>query len=253
SEAKYDHEKPVNIDTESRHHSSVRGAGTNQHADPGVSNQKIKEQTDSQAGADNDQPPDGIEQARHQSDGSRKNLGDRQRQRCGPPDGFHSLIEKNDDAESCDHLLKVVTVIEMTEDQELEKQPENQGCRQSQYQGDQKIAGQRIEGDSKIGAQHVLDAVREVDEVHHPEHERESGRDQEEQDAELEPVQDLDDNKPRGHYTSPALFLISSDSLWRMDRSIRQTPFYRSEFRTCRPPVVPPSPDRNPESDSDWC
>src|SRR6185295_3399098 len=155
------------------------------------------------------------------------------------PNGLHRLIKKNDDAESRYHLLEVIAVIEVAEDQEFEQQSENQSRHQSQDQGSQEIAGQRIEGDSEIGAQHVLDAVREVDEVHHPEHERKPGRDQEEQDAKLEPVQNLDDNEPGGHCTSPAPFLISSDNLWRTDRNIRQTLFYRSEFQICRPPVAP--------------
>src|SRR5262249_21610939 len=119
-EAKYDHEKPVNIDTERRHHSGVRGARTNQHADSGVSHQNVKEQTDSQSGTDNDQPPDGVEQAWHQNDRSRKYVTDWQRQRCGPPNRFNGMIEKNNDAKSCDHLLKVIVVIEMAEDQEFE-------------------------------------------------------------------------------------------------------------------------------------
>ncbi len=61
SEAEHDHEKPVNIDTESRHHAGISGACTNQHADTGVSYQNVKEQTDRQSGTDNHQPPDRVE------------------------------------------------------------------------------------------------------------------------------------------------------------------------------------------------
>src|SRR5262249_53412677 len=128
-EAKYDHEKPVNIDTERRHHSGVRGARTDQHADSGVSHQNVKEQTDSQSGTDNDQPPDGVEQAWHQNDRPRKELGDRQRQWRGPPNRFHPLIEKNDERKSYEHLHKGIAIKEMEEDQEFEQQSENQSRR----------------------------------------------------------------------------------------------------------------------------
>ena len=39
----------------------------------------------------------------------------------------------------------------------------------------------------------------EVDEVHHAEHQRQAGRDQEQQDAELQPVEGLDHEKGGGH------------------------------------------------------
>src|SRR5262249_56114634 len=70
-----------------------------------------------------------------------------------------------------------------------------------QEKGKQKSGGEGVEGDSQVSAQHVLDAVREVDEVHHPEYERKTRRDQEKQDAKLEPVQNLDDEEARGHCT----------------------------------------------------
>jgi hypothetical protein len=101
----------------------------------------------------------------------------------------------------------------MAEHQEFEQKPKDQSRRECQQQGNEEIACKRIERDGEIGAQHVLDTVGEIDEIHHPEHERKPGRDQEEQDAELEPVQNLDDNEPRGHYISPAPFLTSSDNL----------------------------------------
>jgi hypothetical protein len=41
--------------------------------------------------------------------------------------------------------------------------------------------------------------MREVDEVHHPEHQRQPRRDQEQQDAELQAVQDLHQQKLRRH------------------------------------------------------
>jgi hypothetical protein len=41
--------------------------------------------------------------------------------------------------------------------------------------------------------------VGEVDEIHHPEHQRQPGRDQEQDHAELQAVENLDDEEGDGH------------------------------------------------------
>src|SRR5262245_47441387 len=111
----------------------------------------------------------------------------------------------------------MIPVVEVAKDHEFKQQSKEESCRERQHQGDEKISDERVESDREIRAQHVLDAVREVDEVHHPEHQRKTGRDQEKQDAELETVQNLDNDEARGHCTGPAPFLISSGNLWRAD------------------------------------
>jgi hypothetical protein len=93
----------------------------------------------------------------------------------------------------------MVALIEMAEDQEFERQPDQQRGGQRQRQPQHEAAGQPDEGHGQIGAEHVLHAMRQVDEVHHAEDERQPGRDQEQQDAELQAVQDLDDEEAGGH------------------------------------------------------
>ena len=63
----------------------------------------------------------------------------------------------------------------------------------------EEASGERVEGHREIGAEHVLDAVGEIDEIHHAEHQREAGRDQEQKDAELQPVEGLNHEKGGGH------------------------------------------------------
>ncbi len=87
----------------------------------------------------------------------------------------------------------------MPEHHELEQQPEQQRGAEREHQRRQEAAGDRVERDREIGAQHVLNAVCQVDEVHDPEHQRQAGRDQEQQHAELQPVEDLDNEKRGGH------------------------------------------------------
>ena len=86
------------------------------------------------------------------------------------------------------HLIEMVALVEMAEDQKLEQQAERQRRRQRQHQRGKKMPGQRIEVDGEIGAQHVLHAMREIDEVHHAEHQRQAGRDQEQQTPNCRPL-----------------------------------------------------------------
>ena len=60
-------------------------------------------------------------------------------------------------------------------------------------------AGPGGERDGEIGAEHVLHAMRQVHHVHDAEHQRQPRRDQEQQHAELQPVQRLDEQKAGGH------------------------------------------------------
>ena len=93
----------------------------------------------------------------------------------------------------------MVAVVEMAEHREFEQQPEGERGAEREHQREEEVAGVAVEHHREIGAEHVLDAVREVDEVHHAEHEREPGRDQEQQHAELQAVQGLDDEEGGGH------------------------------------------------------
>ena len=86
----------------------------------------------------------------------------------------------------------MVAIIEVAEDQKLEQQAEAERGEQRQHQSGEKIADQAVERHGEVGAEHVLNAVRQIDEIHHAEHQREAGRDQEQQNAELQSVQDLD-------------------------------------------------------------
>jgi len=85
----------------------------------------------------------------------------------------------------------MVAPVEMAEDRELEGEAEDQGRRESEDDGEDEALRQSEGGHGEIGAEHILHAMRQVDEVHHAEDEGEAGRDQKEQDAELEPVQRL--------------------------------------------------------------
>ncbi len=105
------------------------------------------------------------------------------------------MIEEQDDAEGRHHLIEMIAAVEMAEHQEFEQQPEQQRGDQRHRQVDEEIIEHAIEHDGEIGAEHVLDAVGEIDEVHDAEHQRQSGGDQKQQHAELQAVQHLNDDE----------------------------------------------------------
>jgi hypothetical protein len=109
------------------------------------------------------------------------------------------MIEEKDDAEGGDDVIEMIAVVEMTEDREFQQKSENERGGERQDERGEKAAGERIEGDRKIGAKHILHAVREVDEIHHPEHQRQARRNQKQKYAELQTVEDLNYEEGTGH------------------------------------------------------
>ena len=89
------------------------------------------------------------------------------------------MVEEQDDAERGDHLIEVVTVIEVAENKEFEQQAERQSRKQGQDERSQKVAGDPVERHGEVGPEHVLDAVGQIDEIHDAEHQRQAGGDQE--------------------------------------------------------------------------
>ncbi len=157
--------------------------------------------------------------------------GHRHAERRRTPDEFHRLIEKDDDAEGRQHLIEMAAVVEMPEDQHLQQQSERQRCRQRQRQPQQKAAGHRGKGRRQIGADHVLDAMGEVDKVHHAEHQRQAGGDQEQDQSKLQSVEDLDQEEGEGHearsLSHESRCLVARCSPWRSGRRSWKTPFPR--------------------------
>src|SRR5258707_3349260 len=112
-------------------------------------------------------------------------------------------------------MVEMIAAVEMPQRRELQHDPEQQCRSQREDRAEYKTSGPGYEGRGEIGAHHVERAVREIDEVHDAEHQGQSRRQQEQQEAELQPVQDLFDDEehagstlmksvgPRAQSTSP--------------------------------------------------
>src|SRR5271166_3808557 len=101
----------------------------------------------------------------------------------------------------------MVALIELTKDRELEQDGESQRREKGKHGREQETSGYGIERDGQVRTQHVKDAVREIDEIHHAEHQRKSGRDQEQEDAELQAVEDLHNEESGAHASLHRTFL----------------------------------------------
>ena len=71
---------------------------------------------------------------------------------AAPQSASNAVIEEQNDAEGGDHLIEMVAVVKMAEDQEFEQQSERQRGQQRQQQRRQEIADQPVERDGEIGA-----------------------------------------------------------------------------------------------------
>ena len=115
----------------------------------------------------------------------------RQRQAGRAPDQPHRVIEKQDQPEGRQHLIEMVAAVEMPERDEFERDAQQQRGAERQQDAEHKTVGPGHEGGGEIGAHHVERAVRQIDEIHDAEHQRQAGCQQEQQQAELQAVQRL--------------------------------------------------------------
>ena len=104
----------------------------------------------------------------------------------------------------------MVAVVEPAEHQEFERKAEGERGRQRERERAPEPAGQRREHGREIGADHVLHAVSQIDEIHHAEGQRQTRGDQEKQDAELQAVQGLDGQEREGHGPRRRYFIMHS-------------------------------------------
>ena len=130
----------------------------------------------------------------------------------------------------------------MAEDQRFEQQPEGERGGQGEEERPAETSGPGAEGRDQVGAHHVLHAMRQIDEVHDAEHQRQPGGDEEQDEAELKAVQGLDEEEGR----------VSSALHWRngLHRSSLRSGASMRKRRCCvhhRMWIDPPSQGRSIE------
>src|SRR5262249_19330882 len=143
-----------------------------------------------------------IKQAARQHDRSSKQLRNRKGEGFCAPNGLDTIVEEQNDAKGRHDLVEVIPAIKMTEHQKFKQKPARQRRCQRENKSGQKIASQGVEHDCEIGAKHVLDAVSEIDEIHHAKDKRQPRSDKEQENAQLQSIKQLDQEKRARHEIS---------------------------------------------------
>ena len=108
-----------------------------------------------------------------------------------PQDGAQLFKDVNQ-PEGQQHLVQMVAVVEVAEQQPFKRQPEDNRQQRAAYDGECQAAEMPRQRIRKVSPQHVKAAVRQVHHAHDPEDQREPGRQHEQQQAVLHAVEQLD-------------------------------------------------------------
>jgi hypothetical protein len=172
------------------------------------------------------------------------------------------FLEHQDQAIGHQHLLQMLTLVEEAEEGPLEHIAEQHREHEADRQGREESAAergrhQRCQRVGHVRADHVEAAVRQVDDAHDAEDQRQAGSDQEQQQPVLQRVQALNQEDGQGHargawcarlkWAAPAAPCGKGGEAARR-MVAKPTTCSRGPDRpaTCSPPQPPCSPCRRP-------
>jgi len=121
--------------------------------------------------------------------------------RVGTPHHLLELIEDQNQSEGQQHLLQMIAVIEMPDEQIFDQEAAQEGERYPERKRKEHIAERTREAQRQIGAEHVERAVREVDHAQNAENKGQSACGQEDQQSRLQTVEKL--NEDQAHDPPP--------------------------------------------------
>ena len=141
-------------------------------------------------------------------------IGERQRpvKDVGHVDAVHvvaddeaaQFLEHQDQAVGQQHLLQVVALVQVAEQRPFENDAQHDRKHDPEHDRDKQAPGQRRQGKRHVGADHVEAAMGEIDDAHDAEDQREAARDKKQQQAVLDAVQELDQERVDVHASAPA-------------------------------------------------
>ena len=120
------------------------------------------------------------------------------------------LLEHEDEPISQQDLLQVIPVVEMRDERPLEHDAEQHRQHDPDDDRDEQVPSERRQRERHVRAHHVETAMGEIDDAHDPEDQREAARDQEQQQAVLDAVQQLDQERVDVHCVDFACTLLSA-------------------------------------------
>ena len=99
-------------------------------------------------------------------------------------------------------MIEMIAAVKMSQRHEFQHDAQEQRRAERQDNPKNEIPGPRHEGRGKIGPHHVERTMRQIDQVHDAEYQRQPRREQKQQQAELQSVQELFDDKQHRHFKS---------------------------------------------------
>jgi hypothetical protein len=115
------------------------------------------------------------------------------------PDQAAQFFENQYQAVGEQHLVEVVALVEVAEQQALQRHAEHHGERDREQDRGRQVAGHSGQRPRQVGADHVEAAMGQVDDAHDAEHQRQPAGDEEQQQAVLQAVEQLDQEKGEIH------------------------------------------------------
>ena len=127
----------------------------------------------------------------------------RQVQRLPAEQDGRAFIDKEDDAEGREHLLNMVAGIKPPDHHELDDQAGERRGRETGEGREHERPGTLADQRRAVGSDHVERAVRQIDDAHDAEDQRQSCRQQEQHYAELDAVECLLERQRHGFAAGP--------------------------------------------------
>jgi len=107
------------------------------------------------------------------------------------PEDAGQLVEEENQPEGGQHLIQVISVVEPPQCHQLDRHADQGRRRQGRQQAEQEGTCQPGHAGRHERPNHVERAVRQIDQVHDAENQGQPGRQEEQHDTQLKPVQDL--------------------------------------------------------------
>ncbi|MCY1537373.1 hypothetical protein D9M68_728640 [compost metagenome] len=182
----------ADVDAQGLGHFAVEGAGTDLHAEPGLRDQEVQTQRQRHAHRRDHQPVDRVGEVFRERDGPVHQFGHGHRVHVvAPEDGAH-LFKDVDQAEGEQHLVEVVAVVKVPEQQPFQRPAQRHGEQRAHHDGQHQAVELRGQKPGEVGAQHVETAMGQIDHPHDAEDQGEAGGQHEQQQAVLQAVEQLD-------------------------------------------------------------
>jgi hypothetical protein len=175
-------------------HCGVVDAGADHRADSRAFEKEPQHQRDHGAERDEEKPI-GREHAGAERDDAVECGRRRQSMHVAAPDRLHYVEEDERETESQQNLIEVAAAVERAQEADFHRDADNRNRNWRQQERQPKAAGQPIDREADVAAQHEERAVREAHDVHETEDQRQPRRGQEQQDTVDDAVEELIENE----------------------------------------------------------